>query len=131
GSAAASDSAAREEIDAPTPVAYLKSALNTSLNVPCVCARCCARNPMSTTRPLPNGTDTIAAFFAMSSSPLSQPLWRIPLSMYDTMVSTLALASVMSYAWQPRSQTTSASDGMPYASGLPLSTFTLKVDPGD
>ncbi len=49
-------------------------ALNSSLNVPYVCARCCGRNPINTILPEPWRATTIAAFFARFCSPSSQPL---------------------------------------------------------
>lgn len=53
------------------------SALNRSLNVPCVWARCWARKPIITTTPSPCSTDTMAAFLAIASSPSSQPLCKM------------------------------------------------------
>ena len=53
------------------------SALNRSLNVPWVWARCWARKPIMTMTPSPCSTDTMAAFLAIASSPSSQPLCRM------------------------------------------------------
>lgn len=60
---------------------YCNSALNRSLKVPCVCARCCVRKPMRTTVPSPSFADTIAALLARCFSPMSQPLCRTSRSM--------------------------------------------------
>lgn len=53
------------------------SALNKSLNVPWVWARCWARKPIITMMPSPCSTDTMAAFLAIASSPSSQPLCKM------------------------------------------------------
>src|SRR5450432_1607408 len=50
------------------------SALNNSLYVAWVWARCCAGKPISTTLPCPNLAETTAALRARFSSPTSQPL---------------------------------------------------------
>ena len=53
------------------------SALNRSLNVPWVWARCWVRKPIITMTPSPCSTDTMAAFSATASSPSSQPLCKM------------------------------------------------------
>jgi len=53
---------------------YLIRALKSSLNVPCVWARCWVRNPMRITRPSPYFAVTIPAFLARTCSPISHPL---------------------------------------------------------
>jgi hypothetical protein len=52
-------------------------ALNSSLNVPWVWARCCVRKPMRITFPSPNCAEIIPALPASFFSPMSQPLRRM------------------------------------------------------
>jgi hypothetical protein len=61
-------------LDPIRTILHFTSALNNSLYVPCIWARCCAGNPISTTRPWPSLADTTAARRARFSSPTSHPL---------------------------------------------------------